>query len=63
MKDFGSNRQQIRRQLRIDAMSELRSKYAGTGRGGNLQWNEELCPRRRRRAIARDSAKRQWSLR
>jgi len=41
-------------------MKEFRTLYAGVGRSGENQWNQEFCPRRRRRAMARDKARRLW---
>ena len=59
---FGTDatRQQRRRRLRENVMKEFRTLYAGVGRSGENQWNQEFCPRRRRRAMARDKARRLW---
>jgi hypothetical protein len=50
-------RQSRRRGAVEQTAIQIAKRFAGTGRGGNLQWAEELCPRRRRRSIIRAKAK------
>jgi hypothetical protein len=57
-RDMSTYRQSRRRTHLAEARQEITKRFAGTGRGGNLQWPEELCPRRRRRSIIRAKAKR-----
>jgi len=53
-------RQQKRHRLRVRVAGEISGRFAGSGRGGNLQWPPELCPRRRRRDVVHVKARRLW---
>jgi len=55
---FESNsRQRRRHELTLNAAHDLERAYAGRGRAGNLVWPDNM-PRRVRRLICRDKAKR-----
>lgn len=52
-------RQAQRRYMALDEMDQLARRFAGMGSGGNRQWPLNF-PRKVRRQIARDVAKRKW---
>lgn len=53
------SRERQRAFLVHENMEELAQRFAGTGRGGNLQWPLNLT-RRIRRSIVRDKMHREW---
>ena len=57
-KSFATMTRQQRKYNRLQRIAaNMARKFAGMGRGGNPQWTEGMCPRRRRRAIIRAAAK------